>query len=111
MVYERKRPAFRTEVCNQPRVPLGMLREWRIWNRDGSPDLLVRNKTTGDVRVWYLHGIDVIGQAAVARECGPWDIAGVGDFNGDGNPDIVWRNPSTGETVVWYMKGVLPVRC
>ncbi len=63
--------------------------------------------STGDVRVWYLDGPVVIGQGAVAKAGGPWNIVGVGDFNGDGNPDIVWRNSATGETVVWYMQGVL----
>ncbi len=77
------------------------------FNGDGSPDILLRNGSTGDVLLWYMNGASVIGQDTVARLGSPWNIVGVGDFNGDGSPDILWRNPATGETVVWYMKGRL----
>ncbi len=65
------------------------------FNGDGSPDILLRNKSTGDVRIWYLDGSAVIGQDTVAGLGSPWNIVGVGDFNGDGSPDILWRNPET----------------
>jgi bacillolysin len=76
------------------------------FNKDGNPDLLWRNKTTGDNLLWYMNGdgtnyISTANPPAVSNL--EWDIKGIADFNKDGNSDIVWRNKVNGINVIWYM--------
>jgi FG-GAP-like repeat/FG-GAP repeat len=85
---------------------------WKIvgiadFNGDGKPDLVWRNKSTGDNAVWYMNGLSYVGSAMLpALPDQAWQIVGIGDFNGDGKPDLVWRNTTTGYDAVWYMNGV-----
>jgi hypothetical protein len=87
--------------------------QWKLtgtadFNNDGKPDLLWRNTSTGEIKVWYMNGTTKTGEvftnpAAVGTD---WNIVGLGDFNNDGKPNILWQNNSTGELYVWYMDGV-----
>src|SRR5260370_19049112 len=68
------------------------------FNGDGKADILWRNTSTGEIRVWLLNGTSLIGNGGLATLSKPnFQIAGVGAFNGDGKADILWRNTSTGE--------------
>jgi len=75
------------------------------FNGDGNPDILWRNTSTGDNRIWLMSASGTL-ISSVALPSEPdqnWQIAGAGDFNNDGMQDIVWRNYSTGQNVVWLM--------
>jgi subtilisin family serine protease len=79
------------------------------FNQDGQRDLLLRNRTTGEMQFWYMNGTNKIGEAPLVGQSvvpdSSWEIEGVGDFNGDGRSDIVWRGISSSNTatVVWYL--------
>ena len=74
-------------------VPL----DWEIagtgdFNSDGKPDILWRNKISGDVVVWYMNGATLISGAVIYQGVPlDWEIVGTGDFNSDGKPDILWQ--------------------
>jgi hypothetical protein len=77
------------------------------FNGDGKPDILWRNKSTGQNIVWLMNGATYSNYAELMQVTDTnWQIVGTGDFNGDGKTDILWRNKSTGQNVVWYMNGV-----
>lgn len=78
------------------------------FNSDGRPDLLWRNKSTGENKVWFMGGAQ--GQQrqvqdSIASLGKNWDIKGVADFDGDNQADILWRNAKTGANTVWFMGG------
>jgi hypothetical protein len=75
------------------------------FNQDGNPDLIWRNASTGEISLWYMDGINRIGQIAVLPYTVPseWKIAATNDFNNDGKTDILWQNSTTGEAAYWYM--------
>lgn len=73
---------------------------------DGRPDLLFQNTQTGQLVVWYMNGLTVLGGNSITPTQDPnWLAVGIGDFNGDGRPDILFQNQSTGRLVVWFMNG------
>ncbi|HRY65759.1 MAG TPA: FG-GAP-like repeat-containing protein [Candidatus Aminicenantes bacterium] len=79
------------------------------FNKDGHVDILWRyNGTGGQVRVWYMNGISIIGGANLCAVPDlNWQVGGTGDFNKDGSVDILWRyNGTGGRNRVWYMNGV-----
>ncbi|MBI4768083.1 MAG: S8 family serine peptidase [Deltaproteobacteria bacterium] len=76
------------------------------FNNDGKSDILWRNTTNGDVRVWLMNGTTInnevltyLGAALV------WEIVGTGDFTGDGKTDILWRHKTSGDVGLWTMNG------
>jgi len=77
------------------------------FNGDGIADLIWRNFSTGDNRLWFLSSTgQLIASAAFPAVADlNWHIVGAGDFNGDGKQDIVWRNFATGADTVWLMNG------
>lgn len=86
----------------QPRVARG------DFNADRQADILYRNTATGDVRAWFMNGVNRTGLAVTtpAGEGDPgWRIAGTNDFTGDRINDILWRHATTGELRVWAMNG------
>lgn len=80
-------------------------------NRDGSPDLVWRHRTSGRNAVWLMTGVDATlttllepsGAAQVSELS--WEIRATGDMNGDGYPDLIWQNSATGQMAVWFMLG------
>jgi hypothetical protein len=76
------------------------------FNGDGNPDLLWRNFSTGENRIWLLSASRaVLSVVALPTLNLNWQIAGVGDFDGDGNQDILLRNYVTGTNNAWLMLG------
>lgn len=76
------------------------------FNGDGNPDLLWRNFSTGENRIWLMSANQtLLGVVALPTLNLNWQIAGVGDFDGDGNQDILLRNYVTGSNNVWLMLG------
>jgi N-acetylneuraminic acid mutarotase len=78
------------------------------FNGDGKADILWRNKSTGQLYVWFMNGITessgtFLTPAAVADPA--WQIRGLADIDYDGKVDIVWHNRTTGQLYVWYMDG------
>jgi hypothetical protein len=82
-------------------------------NRDGHPDLVWWNATTGEVGIWIIdnHGT-VLGAQYLDRRSawsndpcqGTWPIA-VGDVTGDGVADIVWADTATAQLSAWVLDG------
>jgi hypothetical protein len=78
---------------------------------DGKPDLVWRNRTTGQNAVWLMNGTALKAQQWLpAMTDTRWRLVMAADFDGDGHPDLVWRNASTGENTVWFMNGVTLLR-
>jgi hypothetical protein len=73
---------------------------------DLKTDVLWRNKSTGDVDMWFMNGATIVGAQFVLDVSDPnWQIIGTGDFNGDGKADVLWRNQANGAIVIWLMNG------
>ncbi len=78
------------------------------FSADGKPDIVWRNRVTGEIIVWMMNGSSA---GSEVRVTGPiptdqnWRIVATGDFSGDGKPDFLWRNRVTGQNVVWVMDG------
>ena len=66
-------------------------------NGDGKANLLLQDDLTGAVTVYFMDGLQKIGERSIALKDGsPWRIVATGDLNGDGYADIVWQNPTAG---------------
>ncbi|MBN1917261.1 MAG: FG-GAP repeat protein [Verrucomicrobia bacterium] len=78
---------------------------------DGRADILWRNTLTGDVAIWIMNGITLVGGTVVQNVplAASWEIEGVGDFNNNGKDDILWRNTGTGAVAIWLMNGTMLV--
>jgi hypothetical protein len=76
------------------------------FNYDGLPDLLWRNRATGENYVWFMNGTTPQGSPFASLTDTAWRIVGTGDFDGDGKSDVVWRHATNGQNYLWYMNGV-----
>jgi hypothetical protein len=80
-------------------------------NNDGNTDILWQNSVTGELAIWYMNGINLVGTAtpnppnAGAGNTG-WKAIAIGDFKGPSGTDILWQNSLTEELAVWYMNGI-----
>ena len=73
---------------------------------NGYPDVLWRNRRTGENRIWLMNGVQVTGTVNLSPISDlNWQVGGVGDLNADGHQDIVWRHYGTGQNAVWFMNG------
>ena len=74
---------------------------------DGKADILWRHGTTGQLFLWLMDGINIIGYQSPGTVSDlNWQIQVVGDFNGDGKADILWRHGTTGQLFLWLMDGI-----
>jgi N-acetylneuraminic acid mutarotase len=73
------------------------------FNRDGKPDFVLLQPSTGQTVIWYMNNASRIASAFGPRVPAGWNLIDMGDFNGDGNPDYVLFKPSTSQTAIWYM--------
>jgi len=74
---------------------------------DGKRDILWRNPTTGDSRVWLMNGTTITASTLLQNQGAPLELVGSGDFNADGNADLLWRNTTDQTLTVWYMNGTV----
>jgi hypothetical protein len=72
---------------------------------DGKRDILWRNATTGDTRVWLMNGVNITSSVLMQNQGSPLELVGSGDFNADGHADLLWRNTTDQTLTVWYMNG------
>jgi hypothetical protein len=82
-----------------------------------TPDLLLRNRQTGEIKLWDLVQGNRLNQETVLRygssygaQAGQavtgfagWTLAASGDFNADGMTDFVWQNLPARRVVIGYM--------
>ena len=101
---------------NPPVVDL----DWQIvgsgdFNGDGKPDLVWWHRVSGTLYLWYMDGVNRIGDGYFSMRGMPdprWKVAGVADFDGDGHPDILWEHETLGWLGVWefndrtFLRGV-----
>jgi hypothetical protein len=77
------------------------------FSHDNSSDVLYRNKTTGDWKVWQIvNGVrttqfNITGYDAAHA----WAVVGTGDTDGDGDDDVILYNSSTGHLDIWEAVG------
>ena len=75
-------------------------------NGDGKPDVVWRNRSTGQNQMWTMNGISRTNTTSLDPNADAQSkIVGVADFNADGMSDILWRNSTTGSNYVWFMNG------
>ena len=78
------------------------------FNGDGNADILWRQRSGGNLDVWYMDGIARIGESRLSRNRTDVSstVVGIRDFNGDGKVDILWRQRLGGRLHVWYLDGM-----
>jgi hypothetical protein len=87
--------------------------EWRVaasadFDRDGQPDLLFQNESSGQLVYWLMDGLS-LRQVGFIEPSDPgaaeWKVVGAADLNGDGRPDLLFQNQRTSALVYWLMDG------
>jgi hypothetical protein len=78
-------------------------------NKDGKPDLWVRDSQTGENRILLMDGTTVTKSvktnwATVADGCN-WYPNAVADYDLDGSNDVVWHGPGCASVTIWKMDG------
>lgn len=77
----------------------------RDFDASGTSDILWRNSNNGQVYLWLLNGIAILGSGSPGNASADWIIQGAGDFDGSRKFDILWRNATTGQVYIWFMDG------
>ncbi|MEH2324652.1 MAG: hypothetical protein V7K32_14005, partial [Nostoc sp.] len=74
---------------------------------DGTPDIVWRNKASGENMIWQMKDdFTLETDHFITQIADPnWQIAGVADLGSDRTPEILWRNKQTAEEVIWEMNG------
>ncbi len=78
------------------------------FNGDDTPDILMRNKRTGENKIWQVDKNNIPQQQPLSlpkSQDNAWKIEGTADFDGNGKLDFLWRNYKTGENIIWSMNG------
>jgi hypothetical protein len=94
------------DSASGPTVPGG----WVVvttadFNRDGHPDYLLYNASTGQTAIWYMNNNVVVNAAYGPELPSDWRLVDAADFNGNGRPDYLLFRPSTAQTAIWYLSG------
>jgi hypothetical protein len=101
--------AFTTGMFTPDRVdPTWQIASVRDMDRDGHPDILWNNVSTGQVLAWFMNGTTMTRQAWInisPLDDTNWRLRGTGDFTGDGHADLVWQHEVTGQPLLWVMQG------
>jgi len=77
------------------------------FNKDGDADILWRNKTTDDWKIWQMQNGTRVAQTSWTDSFDPthaWQVIGAGDTDKDGDDDVILNNASTGEIMIWEMQ-------
>ena len=79
-------------------------------NQDTKPDLLWRDKNSGEISAWLLNGGTVLGNESLSWRCGPacfqsWKPVGMLS-----DTRLLWHNAGTGELSSWVMSGPTVLR-
>lgn len=80
-------------------------------NLDGKTDIVIQNKTTGEIQAWFMDGAARTGYNSVKEQQSKiyagktWSLKSIGKINNDGNPDLIFHDAATGEMQVWFMSG------
>ncbi|MFO1413377.1 MAG: FG-GAP-like repeat-containing protein [Burkholderiales bacterium] len=72
---------------------------------DGTDDLVWRDTSTNEIRVWFMHNAAIAQSQSFGVMPSDWQFRGVGDIDGDGLADIVWFHPLDGQVAWWRMRG------
>jgi hypothetical protein len=97
-------------IVNMP--PDGNFRPFAVgdFDRNGTPDIIRRNLSTGQTDVTFLDGAYYsrasLFTGDIATVTGSWEIIGSADWDRDGKTDIAWYNYTTGEIQIWLMNGI-----
>jgi hypothetical protein len=72
---------------------------------NGTPDLLIRNQSTGLNAVWMMNGTAYVTTVNLpSLSVSGYELRGAADFDHDGVPDLIWQNKSTGANALWLMQ-------
>jgi hypothetical protein len=84
---------------------------WKVvaigdFNRDGHPDLVFQNNSTGALWLWEMSGTTITNSVPLPTPSSGWKVVGAGNFDGDGfSDDLVFQNNSTNALWLWEMNG------
>jgi hypothetical protein len=73
------------------------------FNRDGKPDYLLFQATSGRTALWYMNNNFFVSSAWGPTVLAGWQLVDVADFSRDGKPDYVLFHASTRRTAIWYL--------
>lgn len=77
-------------------------------DRNGTPDVLWQEDTTGMVTLWYMGGEmgNVLLQWVIVHSGAKgWRVRGATDLDSNGTPDLVWQSEQAGDVTIWYLGG------
>jgi hypothetical protein len=97
-------------VSDAPLFTVDPATGWKVeavadFDKDGHPDFLFRNTSTGGAFIWYFNNATPVSSQFIFSIDPSWKVEAVGDFNGDGYPDLLFRNQSSGLGFVWFWTG------
>jgi hemolysin type calcium-binding protein len=80
--------------------------EWQVlafgnFDNLGNTDMILRNVTTADLRVYNIANNQFTGSAVMGAVGVDWQFSGVGNFSGRGTSDLLLRNSDTGDLRVY----------
>ena len=78
-------------------------------NGDGSPDLYWHHLGTGQLAIWFMRGVHMLGGELVSPASVPdtnWRVRGIADLDRNGSADLIWQNVATSELAVWLLNGL-----
>jgi hypothetical protein len=100
-------------TLDSPQSLTPMTEGWTIaavsdWNQDGIADLVWRNASASETKLWLMGGTDGLvrqSEQTLLSVDADWDVVGSADWNQDGFMDLIWRTNAGDQTVVWLMGG------
>jgi len=75
--------------------------------KDGMPDLVWQNQSTGQMGIWFMDGINLVESSYLVPDIPDSvrdRVVAVADHDGDGEVDLVFNNGS--RLAFWYLNGI-----